>query len=71
MTSSRRLPDAIYNRWSGIDMACMTCLSIAADRLLYLDVSAGHFFQILDNALGLSINWDLGETYAHDHIVMT
>ena len=45
-------------------MACMTCLSIAADRLLYLDVSAGHFFQILDNALGLSINWDLGETYA-------
>ena len=45
-------------------MASVTRLSIAADRLLYLDVSAGHVFQVLDNALGLPINWDLSETYA-------
>ncbi len=59
----RCLQDVIYSRWLGIAMTGATCVSIGADRLLYLDVSAGHFFQVLDNALGLPINWDLGETY--------
>ncbi len=62
--SSRCVLHAIYSRWVSIDMRCVTCLSVAADKLLYLDVSAGHVFQIFHNALGLPINWDLGQTYA-------
>ena len=64
MMSSKCLLDATHSKRLGIDMACVICLSIASGRLLYLDVSAGHVFQILDNALWLPINWDLGETYA-------